>query len=83
MTEPDDTPAVVLAELDRLAEKYRLPLVLCHLNGLTQAEAAAELGWSVGTVATRVRRGCHALRRRLAARHEDDNGRPGQAGQGE
>ncbi|HEX4606890.1 MAG TPA: RNA polymerase sigma factor [Urbifossiella sp.] len=66
--EPDDTPAVVLAELDRLAEKYRLPLVLCHLNGLTQAEAAAALGWPVGTVATRVRRGCHALRRRLAAR---------------
>jgi len=65
---PDDTGPVLHAELDRLSDRYRLPLVLCHLHGLTQAEAAARLGWPLGTVATRVKRGCEALKKRLARR---------------
>jgi RNA polymerase sigma factor (sigma-70 family) len=56
------------AELDRLPDRYRLPLLLCYLEGRTRDEAAAALGVSVGTVKGRVRRGCDLLRRRLARR---------------
>jgi RNA polymerase sigma factor (sigma-70 family) len=53
-------------ELDRLPDRYRLPLLLCYLEGQTRDEAAATLGVTVGTVKGRVRRGCELLRRRLA-----------------
>src|SRR4051812_30726042 len=36
-------------ELNRLADKYRAPLVLCYLQGLTRDEAAQQLGCSLGT----------------------------------
>jgi RNA polymerase sigma factor (sigma-70 family) len=55
-------------ELGRLSEKYRAPLVLCYLEGLTHVEAARRLGWPVGTVATRVARGRDRLRDRLTRR---------------
>lgn len=65
---PDDTAAAVLAELDRLPDAERVPVLLCHLAGYTQAEAAAELGVPVGTVAARVSRACGKLRDRCARR---------------
>src|SRR5262249_10332027 len=46
-------------------DKYRLPIVLCELRELTTAQAAAELAWPVGTVASRLSRGRQLLARRL------------------
>lgn len=55
-------------ELGRLPDNFRLPIVLCGLRGLTVAQAAGELGWPVGTVASRLSRGRAELGKRLARR---------------
>lgn len=71
---PDDSFAwrevrgVIDEELSRLPERYRVPLVLCYLEGQTNAEAAKRLGCSRGTVATRLARGRDRLRRGLTRR---------------
>jgi RNA polymerase sigma factor (sigma-70 family) len=73
---PAPTPAIDTAdlrrvldeELEKLPEKYRLPIVLCELEGLTLDEAARRLGWPKGTVAGRLSRGRDILRRRLSRR---------------
>ena len=49
----------------RLAEKYRAPFILHHLEGLTVAEAARQLGCPPGTVAARLARARDQLRHRL------------------
>jgi RNA polymerase sigma factor (sigma-70 family) len=63
--------SVLHAELDRLPDRYRLPLVLCYLNGLSRDEAAARLGWSAGSVKGRLERGRERLRKRLTRRGID------------
>jgi RNA polymerase sigma factor (sigma-70 family) len=67
---PDDRElaAALDQEIDRLPEKYRRPVVLCHLQNQTYAEAARALGCSVPTVCRRVTRGCELLRGRLTNR---------------
>ena len=65
--EPDDV-AAVCAEVDRLPERYRVPVLLCFFEGLTHAEAARRTGWPVGTVAGRLARAKDLLARRLTRR---------------
>jgi RNA polymerase sigma factor (sigma-70 family) len=55
-------------ELQRLPESYRLPLVLCYLEGRTRDEAAAELGWTPGRLKGLLERGRERLRERLLRR---------------
>ncbi len=55
-------------ELARLPERYRVPIVLCYLEGLSYAQAAHQLRCPVRTVQTRLARGCERLRSRLVRR---------------
>jgi WD40 repeat protein len=55
-------------ELSRLPERLRQVLILCHLEGKTQAEAALALGCPAGSVSRHLRRACELLRERLAVR---------------
>ncbi len=64
----DDGAAVVHEEIVRLPERYREPIVLCYFEGLTHDEAAARLGWPVGTVRSRLARARDRLRGRLERR---------------
>jgi RNA polymerase sigma factor (sigma-70 family) len=59
---------IVHEELERLPVAYRQPLVLCHLEGQTQDEAARQLGWTASTLKGRLDRGRDMLRRRLTRR---------------
>lgn len=55
-------------ELARLPEKWRLPLILCYLEGRTQDEAAGQLGWSKNTLRRRLDEARSALGSRLSRR---------------
>lgn len=59
---------LVSAEVDRLPGKYREPVRLCYFEGRTHDDAAAALGWPVGTVRGRLARARELLRRRLSRR---------------
>jgi RNA polymerase sigma factor (sigma-70 family) len=63
-----DLHGVLHEELLQLPDKYRLPLVLCYLEGRSQEEAAQMLGLSKGTCRGRLDRGREHLRRRLVLR---------------
>jgi RNA polymerase sigma factor (sigma-70 family) len=55
-------------ELQRLPERYRLPLLLCYLEGQTQDEAARQLGLSLSTLRRRLEKGRESLRARMTRR---------------
>jgi RNA polymerase sigma factor (sigma-70 family) len=60
-----DDRADLDAALLALPEKYRTPLVLCHLQGWTRRDAAAALGCPEGTLSSLLSRGLDRLRHLL------------------
>ncbi len=69
---PDDEQAELAARLDdairRLPEKYRVPLVLCELQGKGRRQAARQLHLPEGTLSSRLARARQMLARRLTGR---------------
>jgi RNA polymerase sigma factor (sigma-70 family) len=55
-------------EINRLPTKYRSPIVLCYLEGITHEEAARQLQWPLGTVKGRLSRARTLLESRLSRR---------------
>jgi RNA polymerase sigma factor (sigma-70 family) len=71
-SDTDDRWALLLeildSELVALPEKYRAPIILCDLRGLSYREAAAQLGCPQGTLSGRLTRARVLLARRMARR---------------
>jgi len=55
-------------EVNRLPEKYRLPVILSYLEGKSNEEVARVLDWPVGTVKGRLSRARELLHSRLTRR---------------
>ncbi len=73
VSNPDDLTwremqEILHEELTGLAERYRVPLVACYLEGKTQDQAAAQLGLAKSTLKERLERGRSLLRARLLRR---------------
>jgi HlyD family secretion protein len=67
-SDPADFGPVIQEEVRRLPAKYRAVVVLCYWQGLTQEQAAVQLGCPLGTVRSRLARARDLLRRRLVRR---------------
>lgn len=63
-----DLPSILDDVLLGLPEKYRLPVVECHLAGRSRRDAAARLGCSEGTLSGRLARALELLAARLTRR---------------
>jgi RNA polymerase sigma factor (sigma-70 family) len=63
-----DLRPIIDEELARLPDIYRLPILLCDLEGKSIKEAMGQLGWPQGTVAGRLARGRKQLAARLTRR---------------
>ena len=60
--------ALLDEEVAQLPEKFRVPVLLCYLQGLTHDEAAARMRCPVGTVRSRLAKARDVLRGRLTRR---------------
>jgi RNA polymerase sigma factor (sigma-70 family) len=73
---PDEHPewawrevrVVLDEEINRLPQKYRVPFILCYLDGKTNEQAAQQLSCPVGTLTSRLAWARKRLRARLARR---------------
>jgi RNA polymerase sigma factor (sigma-70 family) len=63
-----EASAVLHEELNRLPDRLRMPILLCHLEGKSREDAAAELGLSPGAVKGLLERGRLRLKNRLERR---------------
>src|SRR5262249_21125970 len=63
-----DLQRLIDQELHGLPENYRLPILLCDLEGKSIKEATQQLGWPQGTLAGRLARARKLLAKRLANR---------------
>jgi RNA polymerase sigma factor (sigma-70 family) len=66
--ERSDLGPALYEEIDRLPDRYRIPIVLCDLDGGTYETAARHAGCPVGTIKSRLARGRQRLRERLTRR---------------
>ncbi len=55
-------------EIERLPDKYRMPIIICYLADKTHEQAAGELGWPKSSVTARLARARELLQRRLRQR---------------
>jgi RNA polymerase sigma factor (sigma-70 family) len=63
-----DLQTLLDQELNGLPQNYRLPILLCDLEGKSIKQATQQLGWPQGTLAGRLARGRKLLAKRLANR---------------
>lgn len=64
----DDWRPLLDREVQALSEKYRAPVVLCELEGLSRKEVAARLAIPEGTLSSRLAAARQILAKRLARR---------------
>jgi len=67
-SERDELRAVIDEAIARLPKLYRLPVVFCYLEGMTQEQAARRLRCPLGTVESRLHRARERLRTSLTRR---------------
>jgi RNA polymerase sigma factor (sigma-70 family) len=66
--EPGELRAILDDEIARLPEKFRTPVLLCYLQGLTHDQAAERIACPVGTVRSRLAKARDVLQGRLTRR---------------
>jgi RNA polymerase sigma factor (sigma-70 family) len=64
----EDLEPILDEELNRLPDKYRLPLVLCDLESRSRKSVAQQLKLPEGTLSSRLARGRRMLAKRLTGR---------------
>ena len=69
IVERHDWQAIVREQLEKLPDKYRMVLILRHLQEMTYEEIADILTIPVGTIKTHLFRARHLLKDRLLAQH--------------